>query len=53
MTSIDKLYIETIFSKYHVIAKDIKRNLERQFKYGKNLENYSYIEKQKRMLAHD
>ena len=44
-TSLERLYIETIFSEYRVIAKDIQRSLERGIHYGKKIENFTNIEK--------
>ncbi|QTA82471.1 Major facilitator superfamily transporter [Desulfonema limicola] len=43
--SLEKLYIEAIVSKYSVIAKDLKRNLENSLRFGKSLENFIGMDK--------
>lgn len=44
LTSLDKLYIDAIFSQHRVIAKDLQRALERGLFYGKSLDNFYNIE---------
>ena len=45
LTSLDKLYIETIISQYRIVAKDMRRGIQRGLEYGKHLENFHNIEK--------
>ena len=44
-TSLERLYVDTIFSEYRVIAKDLQRSIERGIHYGKSLENFINIKK--------
>lgn len=40
LNSLEKLYVESIVSQYHVIGKDLKRNLEASLRFGKNIRKF-------------
>lgn len=40
LSSLEKLYVESIVSKYKVIGNDLKRNLEKSLKFGKNIRKF-------------
>ncbi len=43
--TLEKLYVETIVSKYNVAAKDLQRNLETALRFGKSLEKFIGIDR--------
>lgn len=45
LTSLDKLYTETMISQYRVVGKDIQRSIQRGLNYGKRIESFTNIEK--------
>ena len=42
--SLDKLYIESIVSKYRITAMDLQRKIETGLRYGKSLRNYNGLD---------
>ncbi|MGD8370880.1 MAG: MFS transporter [Syntrophobacterales bacterium] len=40
LSSLEKLYVESIVSKYTTIGKDLQRNLEKSLRFGKNIEKF-------------
>ena len=44
ISSLEKLYVESIVSKYCLIGKDLQRNLEKSLKYGKNIQKFIGID---------
>lgn len=44
LTTIDKLYIDSIVTQYRIIGKDLQRGLERGFRYGKKIHHFVGIE---------
>ena len=44
LTSLDKLYTETLISQYRVVGKDIQRSVQRGLNYGKRIESFTNIE---------
>ncbi|MCP3890184.1 MAG: MFS transporter [Desulfobulbaceae bacterium] len=43
--SLDKLYIDSMMSKYRVSAKDLQRKIELGLRYGKTMANYHGLDK--------
>jgi len=40
LSSLEKLYVESIVSKYSIIAKDLERNIENSLRFGKSIEKF-------------
>ncbi len=40
LTSLEKLYIESLVSKYSVIGKDLQRNIEKSLRFGKPIHKF-------------
>lgn len=45
MSSLEKLYIESIVSKYQVIGKDLQRNIQKGLRFGKSMTKYVGIDR--------
>ncbi len=45
LSSLEKLYVESVVSKYKVIGKDLQRSLEKSLRFGKNIKKFIGIEK--------
>lgn len=44
LSSLERLYVESIVSKYSVIGKDLKRNVEKALTFGKRIEKFIRME---------
>ncbi len=40
LSSLENLYVRSLVSKYSVVGKDLKRNLEKALRFGKNIEKF-------------
>ncbi len=45
LSSLEKLYVESIVSKYSLVGKDLKRNVEKSLRFGKSIEKFINIKK--------
>ncbi|MDM8516573.1 MFS transporter [Desulfobacterales bacterium HSG16] len=45
MSSLEKLYVESIVSKYQVIGKDLQRNIQKGLRFGKSMTKYVGIDR--------
>lgn len=45
LSSLEKLYVKSIVSKYSIVGTDLKRNIEKSLKFGKNINKFVNMDK--------